>query len=477
MRILVAVHGFPPTHSSGAERQAERAARWLARHGHDVVVFAIEEVGAPHFRLEPHEQDGYLVYRMSYNVKEAESPFRGLYDHPLVGRTLRMVFARHAFDVVHVMSGYLLGPQAVDAAHECGLPVAITLTEYWFLCKQLNLLQPAGKLCTGPETDMKCTRCVAEERRRYRWPALVVPGLMDALWKCGSHFSFAQETLLEVTRRRVALRRALDAAELVVCNSRFMIGTFSRFGFDTTRYALVKVGLEPPAVCVQRALEGPGHLRLGYIGQLKEHKGVDLLIDAVIRLLEGRHPVTLDIWGSETEEPAYVSKLKKRSTGYPAIRWNGRYTGARVWEVLAAMDALAVPSRWYENSPNAILEAYLMRVPVVATNLGGMAELVEPEKCGLTFTLNDPDDLYDRLKRLATEPGLLERLRDGIPPVKTIDEEMGELVEKYSQLCAGRFSAAASRASGPACIESSQAAAKTHAGGPLPDPGARLPAP
>lgn len=434
MRILIAVHGFPPTHSAGAERRAERMARWLAANGHTVSVFAVENLTEPGFRVETRQQDGITIHRLHYDVKEGDF-FRNLYDHPGVGEAFRKVIQQESFDLVHVVSGYLLGGQVVHSAREAGLPVVITLTEYWFMCARLNLIQATGALCTGPESDEKCMRCLMEDQRRYRLPAQVAPRLMDAFWELARYMPFSTQMTEAVIQRRKTLHDALDAADLVICPSRYLISKFAEFGFDTEHYTFMRQGLSTLPGSKPKSEPSPtGSLRLGYIGQIKPHKGVDLIVDAVISLLEKGHKVALDLWGSETEAPEYTAMLQERTAAHPSIRWNGRYTGAKVWDVLAGVDALVVPSRWYENSPNVILEAYEMRVPVIVTNLGGMSELVEHEKTGLVFTLNDMDDLHDQIERLLTEPGLLDKLRAGIPHVKTIEEEMRDLLQTYQRL-------------------------------------------
>lgn len=432
MRILIVVHGFPPTHSAGAERRAERMAHWLAANQHEVEVFAIEKLDEPEFRLETRVQDGVPVHRLFYDIKEGNDPFRNLYDYPPAGLALRQVLARGRYDLVHIVSGYLLGGQAIDAAWDFGLPTVITLTEYWFMCARLNLIQATNRLCSGPEQTEKCTRCLLEYKRRYRIPSQATPKLMDAIWSLIQLTPIPNAMSLSVARRQQTLRNALDRVDLVICPSQYLIDKFAEFGFDTERYRFIRQGLAVPKGNKPKpAPRAASALRLGYIGQIKAHKGVDLLIEAVTQLLDCGEDLTLDLWGSETESPAYVAALKKATAGYPAIRWNGRYTGAKVWDVLANADALVIPSRWYENSPNAILEAFEMGVPVVTTNLGGMAELVEHEKSGLLFALNDVDDLRSQLERLLHEPGLLEQLHSGIPPVKTIDDEMEEIIGHY----------------------------------------------
>lgn len=435
MRILIGVHGYPPTHSAGAERRAERMAHWLLAQGYEVEVFAVESLTEPGVHLESTMQDGILVHRLSYDIEASDNPFRNLYDSPIVGNALRQVLQQSRFDLMHLVSGYLLGGQAIHTVHEAGIPVVLTLTEYWFLCARLNLIQATDVLCNGPESAEKCTRCLMESKRRYRLPAQHVPQLMNLLWAGIHRTASATNHLNEVNRRQEVLRTALNAADLVICPSKYLISMFEEYGFDTTRYLFIRQGLAVKgAANIQRKPSTNGKMRIGYIGQIKPHKGVDLLIEAVIELLDAGEQVSLDLWGKENEAPDYVEHLKAQTSDYPEICWNGSYTGAKAWEVLAELDTLVVPSRWHENSPNAILEAYKMKVLVVATDLGGMSELVKHNTCGLVFRLNDADDLRRQLERLLHERGLVERLRANIPDVKSIDEEMLEITEHYKQL-------------------------------------------
>lgn len=396
-------------------------------------VFAVEDVRTPGFEVRASEQDGVVVHRLHYDLADGDA-FRNTYDHPRIGDACRRVIDAHRPDVVHVVSGYLLGSPVLRAARDMGVPVVITLTEFWFLCARLNLLRRTGALCDGPDGDMRCARCLMEDQRRYRLPAVLAPAVADLFWVLGGHLPAAKRTARAVHDRQKALRSALEAADMVICPSRYLLRTFERFGFDTTRFVFMRQGIAKPTGELPARPRPRDTMRIGYVGQLKPHKGVDLLVDAVVGLLDAGFPVTLDVWGSETEDPDHVRALKRRSLGRDAIRWNGRYIGSQVWTVLGGMDVLVVPSRWHENSPNAILEAYAMGIPVVVTSLGGMAELVEPGTTGLTFALDDAVDLRHQLTRLLTEPGLLDKLRASLPAVKGIDDEMDELVKAYSRL-------------------------------------------
>jgi glycosyltransferase involved in cell wall biosynthesis len=83
-----------------------------------------------------------------------------------------------------------------------------------------------------------------------------------------------------------------------------------------------------------------------------------------------------------------------------------------------------------------IFEAFAAGIPVVATDLGGMSEFVSHERNGLLFGLEDTHDLARQLRRLIEEPGLLGRLRAGIEPVKTVQENVDELEALYGGLLA-----------------------------------------
>jgi glycosyltransferase involved in cell wall biosynthesis len=432
MRILIAAHGFPPTHSSGAERRAERTARSLAAHGHQVEVVAVEQIDSPMRRLDSKLEGFLLVHRLHYSLDDTDNRFRAGYAHPWVAEQLQKLLREGKFDVVHLISGYLIGADAIYLAHQFGAAAVVTLTEYWFMCARMNLIQITGKVCSGPETDEKCARCMKEDLRRFRLPALYAPDLAAAFWSLGGMHLVGHDKIQDIRLRREWLKPALEAADVVICPSKFLYDTFARHHFRTDHFRVMRQGLVLPEQLPERTASEAA-LRLCYIGQIKYHKGIDLLLKAVIQLFDQGYNLLLDLWGDDQQDPEYSAQLKHLSDGHPAVYWNGRFVGPRVWEILAESDVLVIPSRWYENSPNVILEANHARVPVIATNLGGMAELVSHQADGLLFELNDADDLARQIQRLIDEPDLLPRLQAGINPVKTLKVEVDQLVQQYEE--------------------------------------------
>jgi glycosyltransferase involved in cell wall biosynthesis len=198
----------------------------------------------------------------------------------------------------------------------------------------------------------------------------------------------------------------------------------SPYGIDTSRI-----------VGIPRNQNIPPPLRVGFIGTVAPHKGCDILIRA-FRELPQETKATLDIYSNLERFKPFVKRLRQLAEGDKRINFVGPFKRENVGEVLSGLDVLVVPSRWYENQPGVILEAFAAGMPVVATDLGGMSEFVRHEENGLLFELERPDDLTRQLRRLATESGLIERLRSGIGPVKTVEDDADELEELYTSLLA-----------------------------------------
>jgi glycosyltransferase involved in cell wall biosynthesis len=103
-------------------------------------------------------------------------------------------------------------------------------------------------------------------------------------------------------------------------------------------------------------------------------------------------------------------------------------------EVLAGAGVAVVSSIWCENNPLVIQEAFTAQVPVIVSDLRGISEFVKDGAYGLLFECGNASDLARQMRKIIDDPSLRDRLRAGIPPVKTIQEEVGQLVALYDEL-------------------------------------------
>ncbi len=441
MRILIVVHGYPPTHAGGAELRSARTARALAALGHEISVLCIESIAEPvalengGYTYVDKMQDGVSVRRLSFRFQTGADSFRQSYDNPFVGRALRELLDERSFDLIHLFSGYLLGAVVVEIAEARQIPLVVSLTDFWWMCHRVNLVKPNGVRCDGP-TPAECARCQMEARRRVRLAIKVSEPLADGLWNVAQGIPALRGALgiEEQEERFAATMGALFKVDQLISPSQHLANTYMSYGVEGARIRVWRQGVDVD-VCPVRVPSQT--LRFGYLGQIKEHKGVHRLIEAWGRLQGGRAR-SLTLYGSDKGAEAYGAALRQRSQEMSEVKWPGQIGRADVWQALAEMDVLVIPSCWRENSPNVILEAQAMGVAVIGANVEGVAEMVHHEQNGLLFNPDSSSDLAAQLQRLLDEPSLLGDLRSRPLPFHSFRDEMQNLEALYSQIIAAR---------------------------------------
>jgi glycosyltransferase involved in cell wall biosynthesis len=427
MKTLIAVHHFPPRHIGGAEWRAFRTARALQMRGHAVRVVCVERIDAGPKEGVAWEDDiyeGIPVRRLSFNLAAAPDPLRWEYDNAWIGQHLRTLLTEDRPDVFHLIGGYLISGRALRVAHDLGLPTVVSLTDFWFLCRRISMLRSNGEITTLPLNPVTCARCLGEEKRRYRLTGRVIPQLMGIYWRLQT------TRIRNVTARMDFLRETLNQANMLISPSQFLRSIFVEAGVEPARIIFSRQGqdfldLKPETL---EKTASPA-LRVGYIGQIVPIKGVHVLFEAVRQMPEAS--LVLKAYGDTSPFPGYTARLRRIMGDDPRLTLAGVYGREEVSRVLRDLDVVVVPSLWYENSPNAILEAFAHRTPVIASDLGGMAELVHHGENGLLFAPGDASSLAQQLRRLLEDPQLWSTLRAGIGPVRSVAQETDELEEIY----------------------------------------------
>lgn len=456
LRVALASHFYPPEQVGGAETYTHALAAALRRAGHEVAVLTgagWRASGRRPLSVRHDEYEGVPVTRLQLDWTAPPDPFRYAYDNPEVERFLLAYLPTLQPDVLHVTSCYTLSSSVLAAAQQLGIPTVVTLVDFWFICPRHTLLRGDGTLCDGRVRPADCLRCLAGGTKLYhaaRW-ALPAPWAGDLLLWVGRQPWLSRRPGLRGlfgdygARARVVGER-LARADRAIAPSRFLKQVMLQSGALPPRpdweerMVVLPYGLEDAAAAqlaeVRRRREAEGRpaggLRVLYVGQISPIKGVEVLLRAFRQL--PAPDATLTIHGDPTLAPGYVAELRALAEGDPRIRFAGRFERAEVGRAYAGGDVLVVPSRWYENTPLVVAEAFAAGLPVVATNLGGMSEVVLEGENGLLFPRDDAAALAGRLRRLAEDPQLLARLRAGVRPPPSLTEQAARIIDLYRSL-------------------------------------------
>jgi glycosyltransferase involved in cell wall biosynthesis len=447
MRILFAVHQFFPDHRAGVEIVTLGLAREMKTRGHESFVLAAKR-SVPHSDLRPYETEDYEfegipVRRVGRPEEGLSRPYYLNYRNEEMARKVGEYTREIGPDVVHLMHLQGLSASAVSAVKETGTPVIFTAADFWTVCPVVDLRRHDGVMCEGPEVS-HCVRCIASRNPspRLKNAANLVPGAAvkaaDRLSQTPlSACSFPLRQIGAVGERPSHIRENMKLVDLFVAYTELTRDLLVANSVGVGRWRVSHYGIDTSLIQKSAEERRPSPtLRLGYVGTLAPHKGCDVLLRAFKALPPGPG-ATLSIHGDPKGYEPFFEELRCLAGNDHRIAFCGPFAREGIGRVLSELDVLVVPSRWYENAPGIVFEAFAARAPVIATDLGGLSEFVKHGENGLLFELESADDLARQLKRRLREPGLLDRLRSGIGPVKTVEEYADELEELYSSLLRG----------------------------------------
>lgn len=300
-------------------------------------------------------------------------------------------------DVVHVHNSFpLMSPAIHWAAQAAGVPVVQTLHNFRLLCPQAMLLRE-GRVCED---------CVG----RLPWR-----GAVRGCYRG----SVTQSTVLTGT---LMLHRALGTWQRRV--NRFIALTeFSRRKFIEGGLPGERIRVKPNFADFPPATEG-ARRGLLFVGRLSDEKGVETLAAASDGLSE---PVRII---GDGPLRAFVDKA-------PGLYAEGERPLHAVAEAMRNAAALVLPSICYENFPRTLVEAFASGLPVIASRLGAMAELVDDGVTGLLFEPGDAAALRDRLCWAQAHPQQLsamgKRARAAYEANYTAERNHSQLMKIYEE--------------------------------------------
>ncbi|MDG1480011.1 MAG: glycosyltransferase [Myxococcota bacterium] len=333
-------------------------------------------------------------------------------------QAMRMVWSREAAescaaliadfkpDVAHLQHVHRhLTPSVLDPLNAAGVPVVWTVHDYELIC-------PSGHLFTA---GAPCERCRNGDyrnaiRQRCKWGALL-PSAAVAL---------------EQTIHRK--KNVWGRVDRFLCPSRFLAGRLEAFGVPADRITPLNNPLDltvhPPATA-----PGQGWL---YAGRLAEEKGVEIVIEAARQL--PTHP--LRICG----DGPIAADLRRQAAGMSHVSFLGHLPTDQLAGEIRRAAVIAVPSRWYENFPYAVLEAQAASRAVVASAIGGIPEQIESGVNGLLVPPSDPAAMAAAVGSLLADPDAALRMgraaRQRIAERLNPADHLATVESIYREVCA-----------------------------------------
>jgi len=398
MKVLFLVHQFFPKSYMGTERFTLDLAKQAQRMGYNPRVLTYDR--SPDRKQFEKLTDNVLVRHYRYAgipvtaVHSRIADAIEIFDHS-VATAVDML--KLDCDIVHISHPMWVASVARALKQVRGIPVVMTLTDSWLLCPR-GLLDLGCRLCNGPEAGARCIRCC-------RFSSKIKSRYEDA-------------------------KTLFDMADEVVVASRFVANLFIQNGWNR-KTRIVPHGIDYSNVQVAECHER-SRLTLGFIGSIAWHKGLHVLVKAFRKVPDD--DLRLRIHGSESESSDYYREVLALARPDSRISFLGPFQIDRLPDVMRDISALVIPSTYYEPYPLVMLISLAYNVPVIASNIGGIPEVIRDGINGLTFEPGNVDDLVRVIRQLADRPQILQMLRSNITAPRRTEEEALDYDNIYRNL-------------------------------------------
>lgn len=385
-------------------------------------------------------------------------------------------------DIVHFhnIEGFSAGCAAAIRRACPNVRIVFSLHNYQTICSQVYLMQGHRRPCRTFDAGHACATCVPAispltiKRRRaglepsslppppapppplplstsnasVAWPPRFVPGRGPHPYYCEDVPGWrpllntvtpeppSDKPPNDYAARRAAMVAMLSACDEVLAVSEFVGRKFATMGVDAGRLTVCRIGsrmAELGAECRRaRAARPPatGPLRIAFMGYNNWYKGLPMLFDSLDLLTPevlGRLHLHVYALEGQQMEP-WFRRLESRLAG---LTLRHGYAYEEIPRLLEQIDLGLIPSVWWDNGPQTVMEFFACGVPVLGAELGGIPDFVEPGRTGLLFRGNDRWDLARHLALAAADPGKVRAMSAHVRPPKSMADHASELDAIY----------------------------------------------
>jgi len=294
-------------------------------------------------------------------------------------RAIQDILKRERPDAVHFHNTFMLiSPSAYYACREADVPVVQTLHNYRFLCPTATFFRN-GRFCED---------CLSK--------TLPWPGVLHGCYRHSRGQTAVVALMLSVHRWLKTWKEKVDIY--------IALTEFSRQKFIEGGLPAQKIVVKPNFVYPDPGTrENAGDYGL-FVGRLSEEKGIHTLLKAWGNL----RSIPLKVIGDGPLMDEMVSFIKKSEL--QAIDLIGKRCHQAVVTLMKGARFLVFPSEWYEGFPMTLVEAFACGLPVIASRLGAMSEVIEDGRTGLHFNSGDHDDLAAKVAWLWSHPTEAEKM-------------------------------------------------------------------
>ena len=403
---MLVSNGFPPVGQWGTEFYTHQLASGLQARGSEVAVFLpVRDAEGDRYSLKTSRRYGLDLFELT-NGGDPKKGFHDSYKNEGIEQAFARVLEEFQPKTVHfnqLLWGLSVGLPRVAAEH--GVRVVATVTDLGLLCHRGQFFDFSLRACGGPSSAEECARCVREPSS-HDAEALELFARRVAVRtasKLGGLGRIVVASDLEERAREV--REAVEFIDHWIFPTQALLEEFQSRGLALRDAEVLPYGIDEAAFELPERGVEPRSLRFSFLGQFMPHKGLEHLL-AAVHLMESRLPESVAPWslrcyghGSSGRHQLYAGRAFETVSASGRVIDAGCFPPLDAPRVMSETDVLVLPSLWMENAPLAILQARAAGVPVIASDVPGVREVVSSPQHGVLVPPGDDLALADAMRR------------------------------------------------------------------------------
>ncbi|MES2606910.1 MAG: glycosyltransferase, partial [Pseudomonadota bacterium] len=440
MRIMHVPFSFFPSVAGGTEVYVQTLARELKSLGIDSVVVA------PGASRESYQWDNQPVFRFPGSSGLSLPAQHGAGD-PVAAQEFGKILDETKPDLVHfhALTASASG-LAMTEARRRNLPVLLTYHTPTVSCVRGSMMKWGSEPCDGRMRSQLCTACCLHGKGMARTTATALSwlpaGMLDWIGRQLQPGRLATALRLPalVRLRHSATRQAFALCDAVVAVCEWVSAVLRVNAVPMGKVCVSRQGVALGTALQtsisresQQVLARP--LRLAYFGRIEQVKGVHVLAAALA--LDKGLPVTLDVFGIRGDESLW-QQLAAQALEDSRLGLHDAVAADTVVTAMQKHDLVVVPSQWLETGPLVVYEAMAAGVPVLGSDLGGIAEIVTHDVTGFLVEANDPGAWLVALRSIIDHPEMLARWRQQLTPPRTMHDVAIDMAQLYTRQLSGQ---------------------------------------
>jgi len=321
---------------------------------------------------------------------------------------------------------------------QSGIPWLLTYHTPTVSCLRGSMMRMGQFECDGEMIERRCAACSLHSLGLPNWLAKTVANLPKSLSQLGAQAPGAMATVLGSRLRTSLFQQSaslmLKGAERVIAVCDWVYKVVERNGVDASKIVLSRQGLSHDTPVRPRHARAAGRTQLIFLGRADPVKGTATLLRAL--KLKPELDLDLDLYlvVQDASAETHFTHLRAITDGDARVRWHINQPRASVLAQLPLASAVLIPSQWMETGPLTVLEAQAAGVPVLGSDLGGIAELVRDGVDGWLVPAENTDAWAQALERLVQDPDQLAQMRLRVPKPRLSAAVVGDHLELYASL-------------------------------------------